>query len=235
MSGVKGDGFEEGVERTRARLGNNRQSEQRALNAIADGSEKTKDLSPQEAELLASLDRYGFFTTPSHDRLVLLSGTILRQPLAKYATTETAVAPGGTSAARPPPSRPSAKESARIEKWGRMLQPGARDTGSNVQSWSIVSAKEHKLRARVYKGVPDRWRAATWEILMSRLARTDVRAVEGMMRDYRAGLEKPSSFDVQIDLDVPRTISGHVMFRTRYGTGCVYVPLLFFSVCVCVC
>lgn len=32
-------------------------------------------------------------------------------------------------------------------------------------------------------------------------------------------LEKPSSHDIQIDLDVPRTISGHVMFRTRYGLG----------------
>lgn len=29
----------------------------------------------------------------------------------------------------------------------------------------------------------------------------------------------PSTFDVQIDLDVPRTISGHTMFVTRYGTG----------------
>jgi len=32
-------------------------------------------------------------------------------------------------------------------------------------------------------------------------------------------LDVSSSYDIQIDLDVPRTISGHVMFRTRYGMG----------------
>lgn len=31
---------------------------------------------------------------------------------------------------------------------------------------------------------------------------------------------KPSEQDVQIDLDVPRTISGHLTFHTRYGHGC---------------
>lgn len=29
----------------------------------------------------------------------------------------------------------------------------------------------------------------------------------------------PSAQDVQIDLDVPRTISGNVLFHTRYGQG----------------
>jgi len=29
----------------------------------------------------------------------------------------------------------------------------------------------------------------------------------------------PSTHDVQIDLDVPRTISGHTLFVTRYGAG----------------
>lgn len=32
-------------------------------------------------------------------------------------------------------------------------------------------------------------------------------------------MDKPSPFDIQIDLDVPRTISGHITFRTRYGSG----------------
>lgn len=38
-------------------------------------------------------------------------------------------------------------------------------------------------------------------------------------RRYRDLLDQPSEHDVQIDLDVPRTISGHVMFHTRYGQG----------------
>lgn len=57
QSGVRGDGYEEGVERTRARVGGSRQSELRAQEAIADESEKTRDLTAQEIELLQSLDR----------------------------------------------------------------------------------------------------------------------------------------------------------------------------------
>jgi USP6 N-terminal-like protein len=55
--GVKGDGIEEGVERTRARLGGSRESELQAMNAIGDEDEKRRDLSPQEIQMLASLDR----------------------------------------------------------------------------------------------------------------------------------------------------------------------------------
>jgi hypothetical protein len=55
--GVKGDGIDEGVERTRARVGGSRESELQAMNAIGDEDEKRRDLSPQEVQMLASLDR----------------------------------------------------------------------------------------------------------------------------------------------------------------------------------
>ena len=55
--GVKGDGYSEGVERTRARIGSNRESEIRALEALGDIAEKKRDLTPREIEILASLDR----------------------------------------------------------------------------------------------------------------------------------------------------------------------------------
>ena len=55
--GVKGDGIEEGVELTRARVGSSRESELKAANAIGDDSEKRRDLNPQELQMLASLDR----------------------------------------------------------------------------------------------------------------------------------------------------------------------------------
>ncbi|KAJ8582116.1 hypothetical protein M405DRAFT_831221 [Rhizopogon salebrosus TDB-379] len=41
----------------------------------------------------------------------------------------------------------------------------------------------------------------------------------GIRDCYHENPEKPSSYDIQIDLDVPRTISGHIMLRTRYGLG----------------
>ena len=58
VCGVRGDGIEEGVERTRARVGGSRQSELRAQEALADAQEKTRDLTSQEVTMLASLDRY---------------------------------------------------------------------------------------------------------------------------------------------------------------------------------
>lgn len=55
--GVKRDGVDEGVERTRARVGGNRASELRAAEALADDTEKTRDLTVEEVQLLSSLDR----------------------------------------------------------------------------------------------------------------------------------------------------------------------------------
>lgn len=57
MSGVKGDGYEEGVERTRARVGSSRASQLSAIAAIADGNEKRRELDPKEIQTLASVDR----------------------------------------------------------------------------------------------------------------------------------------------------------------------------------
>lgn len=57
MSGVKGDGYAEGVERTRARVGVSRTSQANAAAALGDGTEKNRDLDPREAELLGSVDR----------------------------------------------------------------------------------------------------------------------------------------------------------------------------------
>jgi hypothetical protein len=60
MFGVKGDGYEDGVERTRARIGASRASQLNAEQALCDGTEKTRDLDPKELETLSSLDRYVF-------------------------------------------------------------------------------------------------------------------------------------------------------------------------------
>lgn len=64
MSGVKGDGYEEGVERTRARIGASRMSQLNALAALGDGTEKTRELDPKEIQTLASVDRRVCFAFP---------------------------------------------------------------------------------------------------------------------------------------------------------------------------
>lgn len=100
-----------------------------------------------------------------------------------------------------------------------MIEVSSRDRGGNVESWGVKPSKAHKLRKRVYKGIPDRWRSATWEVLMNTYAKSGYHQVIELGERYRFDIEKPSSYDIQIDLDVPRTISGHVLFRTRYGLG----------------
>ena len=65
MTGVKGDGYEEGVERTRARTGGSRSSMLREEQALGDGNEKTRELSRKELETLESLDRLVMFSNIS--------------------------------------------------------------------------------------------------------------------------------------------------------------------------
>lgn len=56
-SGVKGDGYEEGIERTRARIGSSRRSQLQADAALGDGKEKFRDLDEKEIQVLQSVDR----------------------------------------------------------------------------------------------------------------------------------------------------------------------------------
>jgi hypothetical protein len=219
VSGVKGDGVVEGIERTRARVGPSRSSEFMAEQALGDGTERSQELTAAEQRVLQSLDRYGFFNVISHDRLVGLPATAFAKPFAKIVQGALDGPAQPTKLTSLPSAKPPMKELSRISKWGRMLEPRARDVGANVQSWDVKHKKEPKLRERVYKGIPDRWRAATWPLLMARFSRTGDKEMERLKTDYRTALDKPSTYDIQIDLDVPRTISGHVMFRTRYGVG----------------
>lgn len=57
LYGVRGDGIDEGVERTRARVGGSRASELKAEEALADETEKTRELTTEEVKALGSLDR----------------------------------------------------------------------------------------------------------------------------------------------------------------------------------
>lgn len=240
-TGVKGDGYEEGVERTRARLGASRSSQLRAEAAIGDGTERTRELHLKEIETLRAVDRwvywnqvnraariltpcsYGFFLVPSHDRLILL-------PLAPLAKRLSPVTAGQASASTTPITvkslprvRCPQKEPSRIFKWTRMLRPILRDQGANVAAWGIRPKKEPKLRPRIYKGIPDSWRSAAWELLMSRYSNLGAREMGLLSAEYQDALDKPSTYDIQIDLDVPRTIGGHIMFKTRYGAGYVFL------------
>lgn len=138
------------------------------------------------------------------------------------------------------------KEPLRILKWyDEMLIPARRDAGGNVAAWKLSDSmlrNEAKLQRRIRKGIPDRWRLAAWEALALRMRdktrkgpelaslerRFYVRSVHQIICHCDPVLTRivmqelilePCQHDVQIDLDVPRTISGHLYFHTRYGLG----------------
>ncbi|KIO27898.1 hypothetical protein M407DRAFT_72470 [Tulasnella calospora MUT 4182] len=230
QSGVPGDGYEEGVERTRARAPGKAQKRATVFN------EKLSELSQKEIEILSSLDRYGFkppkMSSHQENRLALIPLAPLKTDLRPIKTPPLSPpAPANEIRDMPPMSGVDPKETTRIDKWARMMKVAQRDKGGNIERWSFDEKKKRKLRERVYKGVPDRWRSAAWWTIIDSARLEEVcppnvstpsrpRVPTSQLIDlYPSLVDKPSTHDIQIDLDVPRTISGHFMFHTRYGSG----------------
>ena len=167
---------------------------------------------------LSRISSYGFFSCPSNDRSLLLYSAPLSKRLSRVPATSNS-APTTPPFKEPVLPPDSEKEIRRALKWARMMEPTVRDSGGNVLQWGVRAPKRRKLRERVYKGIPDCWRSAAWEMMINNMSGADQAEVERLSQEYEDQLQQPSTYDIQIDLDVPRTISGHVMFRTRYGQG----------------
>ncbi|KAK3844046.1 MAG: rab-GTPase-TBC domain-containing protein [Linnemannia gamsii] len=109
-------------------------------------------------------------------------------------------------------ARIAAKEQERSLKWARMAKQYTSEANEIEYSFS-----DHpKFVSRVYKGIPDCWRAAAWSHLITKRAGDfdpNIRQI------YHGMLEISSPEEEQIDLDIPRTMHGHIMFRTRFGPG----------------
>ncbi len=110
------------------------------------------------------------------------------------------------------------KEDTRVGKWEAMMVPD-RDSRPLARYKVSQSVSPQKLRRRIYKGVPDRWRPAVWDALLEMRSKKSIDRNGELAETFSASLSVASPHDVQIDLDVPRTISGHIMFHTRYGLG----------------
>ncbi|GAA5897877.1 uncharacterized protein JCM6883_000849 [Sporobolomyces salmoneus] len=274
--GVRGDGWDEGKERTRDGIINREIAEggQSAIRSLDQRKSVAAPLNQDEEakadQVLRRVDRYGFFSQshPSavacqHNRLATLSASAFANLPSPSGSTSKKGARKSTST--PPEPRPQMNrshpnrqstvsllpssaispqqtelETKRIAKWSEMLTVGRRDSGGNAQDWTVSSSswwsgripgagggdkgKYRKFQRRVFKGIPDRWRRAVWGLLMERMAeevgaRGRTPTLEQLKREYEHFVQLPSAQDVQIDLDVPRTISGHVLFHTRYGQG----------------
>ncbi|KAB5587963.1 Rab-GTPase-TBC domain containing protein [Ceratobasidium theobromae] len=223
--GVPGDGWLEGVERTRTRVVS--AASAAVLEATKGAGNKGADVGAEEEARLRATDRYGFFTQPTkHEgRLALLAaaplGTFTSPHKPTHIPLPTTLPPVQSISSIPPP-RVDPKEHTRISKWARMLLPASApgSGGAGVgPAWRWDPRKARKRAERVFKGIPDRWRSAAWGTLVDEPRGTQRLSIIQLGARYRDLVDAPSEHDVQIDLDVPRTISGHVMFHTRYGQG----------------
>ncbi|KAI9827135.1 MAG: hypothetical protein M1819_007026 [Sarea resinae] len=114
-----------------------------------------------------------------------------------------------------------AKEFEREEKWRKMARIVS---GRNTNGEGMVfdfDTEDPKLIERVWKGIPDRWRATAWHAFLSQSAkRRNIGSPDSeIISIYHELLTQSSADDPQIDIDVPRTINRHIMFRRRYMGG----------------
>lgn len=143
------------------------------------------------------------------------AGDMLTLPPGLSSITEAAESPAVLEAARK-------REWSRAEKWRRMARVVKREGGAEGGGMEFeFDTQSAKLVERTWKGIPDRWRATAWHSFLS----TSARKVAGSPSDaelveaFRRLVGESSADDVQIDMDVPRTINSHIMFRKRYRGG----------------
>jgi hypothetical protein len=112
------------------------------------------------------------------------------------------------------------REWERAEKWRKMAT--VVKTGKNGEGMEFeFDVRNPKLIERTWKGIPDIWRAAAWHSFLSTSAkkRGNCATDEQIVNEFRKLQDQSSADDVQIDIDVPRTINSHIMFRRRYRGG----------------
>ena len=112
------------------------------------------------------------------------------------------------------------KEWEREDKWTKMARPTkkGRDGGGMTFEFDVHSSK---LIERTWKGIPDRWRSTAWYSFLEASAKkhSDSPTEGELIEAYHEFQSISSPDDVQIDIDVPRTITSHIMFRRRYRGG----------------
>ena len=113
-----------------------------------------------------------------------------------------------------------AKEIERDDKWRKMakvVKAGA-DKGGMLFEFDT---RDPKLVSRTWKGIPDRWRATAWYSFLAASAKADKDSPteDELIASFYQLQAESSAEDVQIDVDVPRTINRHILFRRRYRGG----------------
>ncbi|KAJ5594773.1 uncharacterized protein N7459_000981 [Penicillium hispanicum] len=112
------------------------------------------------------------------------------------------------------------KEWEREDKWTKMAKPTkkSKDGGGMTFEFDTHSSK---LIERTWKGIPDRWRGTAWYSFLESSAKRHPGSPpeDELIEAFHEYQYVSSPDDVQIDIDVPRTITSHIMFRRRYRGG----------------
>ncbi|KAI6886435.1 RabGAP/TBC [Hortaea werneckii] len=114
------------------------------------------------------------------------------------------------------------REWSRDEKWQKMATSTREPADSKGGGMRFAfDTSDPKLVNRTWKGIPDRWRATAWHSFLSASAKRRGSSLsdEELIESFYRLQEISSADDVQIDVDVPRTINMHIMFRRRYRGG----------------
>lgn len=115
------------------------------------------------------------------------------------------------------------KERRREEKWRKMAHlitrgnSGGKGGGMDFE----FDTRDPKVINRAWKGIPDRWRASAWYCFLAESAKRRNGSVSHteLVEQFNLLQDENCADDSQIDVDVPRTISSHIMFRRRYRGG----------------
>ena len=112
------------------------------------------------------------------------------------------------------------REWRREEKWRKMAK-ATKPNGPGGNTQYEFDTKDPKVISRAWKGIPDRWRATAWHSFLTASAKRRPGFVsdEDLITAFHELVDQSSPDDEQIDIDVPRTISSHIMFRRRYRGG----------------
>ncbi|KAL8712614.1 MAG: hypothetical protein Q9220_003145 [cf. Caloplaca sp. 1 TL-2023] len=113
------------------------------------------------------------------------------------------------------------REREREEKWRKMARVVNHNDKRGGGMVFDFDTKSPKVIERTWKGIPDRWRATAWHAFLTSSAsrRKDLPSDDELKHCFHKLQEYGSPDDVQIDIDVPRTINSHIMFRRRYRGG----------------
>lgn len=111
------------------------------------------------------------------------------------------------------------RECEREDKWRKMAKIVRNKNGGGMVF--EFDTKSPKVIERTWKGIPDRWRATAWHAFLTASAkkRRGSPSDDELIAVFKKLLTQCSPDDVQIDIDVPRTINSHIMFRRRYRGG----------------